>query len=119
MYGLLNGRASIGKSTCRSARGVPVQGEIAPGSQGLRAVKTVDISASGIGLISPDPLPAKHLCELHISTLHQGEPKDIALKGTVAYCILSGTLGFRVGLQYTEVDPHSKSVITHIIEAAG
>lgn len=81
-------------------------------------IKTLDISASGIGLMSPDPIPANQTCTVEIMTLHQGQATDFTLKGTVAYCILAGTQGFRVGIQYTEVDPASQSVINRLVSSA-
>lgn len=78
-------------------------------------IKTLDISSSGIGLLSPDPVPARQTCALHVTTLHQGMPQDLTLKGIVAYCILSGTQGFRVGIQYTEIDPISQSFIDRLV----
>lgn len=80
-------------------------------------VKTLDVSANGIGLLSPEPIRPTLSCALQVSTLHQGIAQDLSLKGMVAYCILSGLQGFRVGIQYTEVDPASKSFIARLISS--
>jgi hypothetical protein len=76
-------------------------------------IKTFDISASGIGLMSPHPVAAKQLCALNVFTLHNAVP-ELAVKGLVAYCMLSGTQGYRVGLQYTDVPPQVKSLLSQI-----
>jgi hypothetical protein len=45
-----------------------------------------------------------------VFTLHNAVP-ELAAKGLVAYCMLSVTQGYRVGLQYTEVPSRVKSLI--------
>lgn len=79
-------------------------------------IKTIDISASGIGVYAPEPLPEKQICMLQVVTLHNGEPQELSVKGVIAYCILSGTQGFRVGIQYTELDSATRGFIDRIIE---
>jgi c-di-GMP-binding flagellar brake protein YcgR len=76
-------------------------------------IKTFDISAGGIGLLSPDPLVAKQLIALNVFTLHNAVP-ELMVKGVVAYCMLSGTQGYRVGLQYIDVPSQVKSLINQI-----
>ena len=76
-------------------------------------VKTIDISESGVGLMSPHPISAKQVCALNIVTLHNAVP-ELAFQGMVAYCMLSGTQGYRVGLQYTDIPTQVKSLIRHI-----
>jgi hypothetical protein len=73
-------------------------------------IKTFDISTSGIGLMSPDPVDAKQLIALNVFTLHNAVP-ELAVRGVVAYCMLSGTQGYRVGLHYIEVPSQVKSLI--------
>lgn len=76
-------------------------------------IKTFDISTSGIGLISPNPIDPRQLCALNVFTLHNAVP-ELAVKGLVAYCMLSGTQGYRVGLQYTEVPATVKALINQM-----
>ena len=76
-------------------------------------IKTFDISSSGIGLLSPHPIEAKQIFALNVFTLHNALP-EIAVQGLVAYCMLSGTQGYRVGLQYTSMPPQVKSLIDQI-----
>jgi hypothetical protein len=76
-------------------------------------IKTFDISESGVGLMSPHPVDAKQVCALNIFTLHNAVP-ELEVKGLVAYCMLSGTQGYRVGLQYTDIPPQVKSLIKHM-----
>ncbi|MGV3741178.1 MAG: PilZ domain-containing protein [Burkholderiaceae bacterium] len=76
-------------------------------------IKTFDISETGIGLMRPHPVDARQVCVLNILTLYNAVP-ELALKGLVAYCMLSGTQGYRVGLQYTDTPPQVKSLIRHI-----
>ena len=76
-------------------------------------IKTFDISESGVGLMSPHPLEAKQICALNIFTLHNVLP-EIAVKGLVAYCMLSGTQGYRIGLQYTETPANLKLLINQV-----
>lgn len=73
-------------------------------------IKTIDISASGCGLISPHPLDPKQICALNIFTLHNALP-ELAVKGLVAYCMLSGIQGYRVGLQYIELPSKARALI--------
>ncbi len=73
-------------------------------------VKTFDISSSDIGLLSPHPIEAKRIFALNVFTLRTALP-EIAVQGLVAYCMLSGTQGYRVGLQYTSIPAQVKSLI--------
>lgn len=63
--------------------------------------------------MSPDPVEAKQLIALNVFTLHNAVP-ELAVKGVVAYCMFSGTQGYRVGLQHTEVPSHVRSLINQI-----
>jgi hypothetical protein len=50
---------------------------------------------------------------LNVFTLHNALP-EMAAKGLVAYCMLSGTQGHRVGIHYTDIPPQAKSLISQI-----
>jgi hypothetical protein len=80
-------------------------------------IKTIDISSSGLSLITQNPLPFKKHCSLKVSILHQGEPTELKLDGIVCYCILAGTEGFRVGIQYARLEPGSRQIVECIIES--
>jgi c-di-GMP-binding flagellar brake protein YcgR len=91
------------------------KGEIIIADASPVPIKTVDISASGMGLIAADPLPPRQPCLLNVTTLHHGTPQVLQLEGVIAYCILSGIQGFRVGIQYKELDPSSRALISSIL----
>lgn len=81
----------------------------------LVSIRTVDISAIGIGVLVPFPLPEQQTCTLRITALDQDDAQELVLKGRITYCILSGIQGFRIGVQFTDLDSVTQSRIERII----
>jgi hypothetical protein len=54
---------------------------------------------------------------LTIPTHCHGYTNNILVKGRIAYCILAGTQGYRVGVEYTEILPQNKQIIKKIVSA--
>lgn len=79
-------------------------------------VKTIDISTTGIGALVPFPLPEQQTCTLRIHPLDEDKVPELILNGTIAYCILSGIQGFRIGIQLTELEPAARLRIERIIK---
>lgn len=83
--------------------------------QNVVPIKTIDISTIGVGALVPFPLPERQTCTLRITALDQDNAQELILKGAIAYCILSGIQGFRIGIQFAELDPVTRSRIERII----
>ena len=78
-------------------------------------VRTQDLSSDGISIICPHPIQEGQLCELSIAANCDGVPIDFKLAGRVVYCILSGTLGFRAGIQFGPLSEQNKALIERVI----
>lgn len=79
-------------------------------------VKTLDIGEEGCGFLIQQPLKENQHCTLTISVNCDGKPMEITANGTIVYCMLSGTRGYRAGLHFTNIDSQSKALIKRVIE---
>jgi hypothetical protein len=82
------------------------------------SIKTLDISTDGIGIIASNPLPMDCECTLMVMLGLGEDAIQLMVKGKVVYCILVGTQGFRIGLEYTAVDAANRMQIDRIIGTA-
>lgn len=105
---LINQRKSTRVAFKRRARYIGANGDAV-------AVRTLDLCADGISIICPHPVPENQLCELSIAANCEGVPTEMKIHGRVVYCILSGTRGFRVGIQFTQVDGQNRMRIDRVI----
>ncbi len=69
--------------------------------------KTVDISFTGISVVVPDPIPAGSMCTIAFDVMIKGKTTPVALPAKVAYNVLMGSRGFRIGFQFARLsDSH-------------
>lgn len=81
-----------------------------PGSAPLRA-KTIDISLGGVSLIVADQLPLGQICTIAFEAPLGDNIARVTAVARVIYSILTGTEGFRIGMQIIEIDaPNNKTL---------
>jgi c-di-GMP-binding flagellar brake protein YcgR len=78
-------------------------------------VRTIDISASGIAIMAPHNVPEGLTCGIAFTTFVNGHMAQINVMARVIYTICIGTEGFRVGMQFAEVDPASRVALTQLV----
>jgi hypothetical protein len=105
---LANQRKSTRVAFKRRARFIGADGASAP-------VTTYDLCSDGISIICPYPLRENQHCELSIAANCDGVPTDLRISGRVVYCMLSGMLGFRAGIQFSGVDEKNRILIARVI----
>lgn len=86
-----------------------------PGSAPINA-RTVDISMGGVCVFVPEQLPVGQACMIAFeATTVTGKVRAVATAAKVAYSILSGTDGFRTGLQFTRLDAEIKKTLAELV----
>jgi len=79
------------------------------------SVKTVDISQEGICIVADLSLATGQLCAIEFNASYDQNPKPLRLEGRVAYCVLAGASGFRIGFHLPNLNPAAKKQIDQII----
>lgn len=77
--------------------------------------RTVDISTKGICVIVPQDLARGQECGITFKTSIDGDQVEVNVVGKVVYSICVGTQGFRIGYQFTNVEPASRHAIDQLI----
>ena len=85
-----------------------------PGMPAMRA-KTVDISLGGICLIVPEQLQPGATCNVGFEAPLNGTMVRVFAVGKVAYSILSGTDGFRTGVQFVQIDAANNKLLAELM----
>lgn len=76
--------------------------------------KTLDISPKGMSILLSDAVQVRQHYHLAFDTFIAGSARAFRLDGKVAYCVLSGSQGFRVGFEFDHVTPELQSLIEAI-----
>ena len=77
--------------------------------------RTLDISMEGICIQADVSLPVDSICTVEFNASYTPEPVPLRLRGRVAYCVLAGAAGFRIGFHLSSLDPLSKKHIENIL----
>jgi c-di-GMP-binding flagellar brake protein YcgR len=85
-----------------------------PGGAALRG-RTSDISIGGVSLIVTDQLPADQICKLVLDTVLNGRTVRFTVDSKVVYSILSGTDGYRTGVQFLSMDAANKKLLEELL----
>ena len=85
-----------------------------PGMPALRA-RTVDVSLGGICLMVSEQLAPGCICNVGFEAPLNGNMVRIFAVAKVVYSILSGTEGFRTGLQFTELDAANNKLLAEVM----
>ncbi len=92
--------------------------EVRPAGSAALQARSVDISLSGMGFICGSNLPARSACQVGFTLMIDGEPVTVALKGTVAYTVLSAQQGgFMVGLKFDPLPAEVSKIVTRYMNA--
>lgn len=78
------------------------------------AVRTVDISSTGMCVSTPEPLTLGADCQLRFDLLVDGKPNSIQVRSRVSYCILSGN-EFKAGFQFVNLDLSSMTALARFL----
>jgi c-di-GMP-binding flagellar brake protein YcgR len=79
--------------------------------------KTLDISSLGLSVIIDRPLPEGRSVTIDISTVLDDQPTLARFACTVRSNVLSGMKGFRIGLDFDELDGAGSRLLKQIIGA--
>lgn len=85
-----------------------------PGMPAMRA-KTVDVSLGGLCMMVPEQIPPGQVCNVGFEAPVNGRTVRIFAIGKIVYSILSGTDGFRTGVQFTEVDAANNKLLAEVM----
>jgi c-di-GMP-binding flagellar brake protein YcgR len=85
-----------------------------PGAPALRA-KTLDVSLGGICLLVPEQLLPGQTCNVGFEAPLNGQMVRVFATAKVIYSILSGTDGFRTGLQFVQIDAANNKLLAEIM----
>lgn len=77
--------------------------------------RTLDISMEGICIQADVSLPVDSVCTVEFNASYTAEPIPLRLRGRVAYCVLAGTAGFRIGFHLPSLDPFAKKHVEQIL----
>jgi hypothetical protein len=79
------------------------------------SARTVDISMEGLCIQADLALPVNSFATVEFNASYTATPAPLRLRGRVAYCVLAGTAGFRMGLHVTQMDAHAKKQVENIL----
>jgi c-di-GMP-binding flagellar brake protein YcgR len=77
--------------------------------------RTIDVSLSGISLMAPENIVPGKLCGIAFEAAVNGKIRQVNAVGKVVYSICVGTSGFRIGLQFTDIDAPSRAALGQIL----
>lgn len=69
----------------------------------------------GICIQADVSLPVDFFCTVEFNASYTAEPITLRLRGRVAYCVLAGAAGFRIGFHLPSLDPLAKKHVEHIL----
>lgn len=73
--------------------------------------KTTDLAPGGACLIAPEPLPVGVMCLIGFEVPLNGRYRKVNMLAKVSYSTCCGLEGFRIGIQFIEIDETSAAVI--------
>lgn len=77
--------------------------------------KTVDISPEGICLLADIALEAGAICTVEFNASYTQDAIILRLPAQIAYCVLAGQDGFRLGFHFCDLDEPAKNHIQKIL----
>lgn len=86
---------------------------VVPGAAPIRA-RTLDISLGGISVMVGEQLRVGQNCTVGFEAPLNGKPVRVTATAKVIYSILSGTDGFRVGLEFVHLDPANHKIVAEL-----
>jgi len=83
-------------------------------SRPLKA-RTVDLSASGMCVMTIDNVAHNQMCGISFETPVNGELVKVEAVAKIVYSICVGRDGFRLGLQFSNLDANSQAALKRIL----
>lgn len=84
------------------------------GSEPVQA-RAVDISLGGLSVIVSGQLHIGQICNVDFEVPLNGKTVRVMVTAKVVYCILGETDGFRVGLQFMQLDPGISKTLAELM----
>jgi hypothetical protein len=81
-----------------------------------RDVKTWDLGADGMSILSPKPIPPGTRCRLSFELPQGDKSTPVSVPGKVVYCSFSGADGFKVGISFVDMDADSVAAIAQFAQ---
>lgn len=76
--------------------------------------RLLDISLGGVSMIVGEQMHPGQSCTVRFETVLNGKPVRVTATARVIYSILSGTEGFRMGLQFVDLDPATHKSVAEL-----
>jgi len=86
------------------------------GSQPPTMVRTCDISLSGMGIFSDEPILPGTVCAVSVTFPVGDRISTISITGQSVFCILVGQKGYRIGIQITDADTNTRRLIKQLLQ---
>ncbi len=80
-------------------------------------VRSMDVGANGMALSCPMQIPTGTSCFVAFDMFFNGKTYSVSTRAKVMYCIYSSHDGFKVGLQFQNIDLQSSTAIARFMEA--
>lgn len=87
---------------------------VLPGMAPIRA-RTLDVSLGGTCVIAAEQLQIGQSCDVGFEAPLNGKMVVVIAAAKVIYCILSGTDGYRIGLQFTQLDAANNKTLAELM----
>ncbi len=79
-------------------------------------VRSMDIGSNGLAISCPMQIPAGIGCFVAFDMFYNGKTSSVATRAKVMYCIYNSNDGFKVGLQFINIDLASSTSIARYME---
>ncbi|WP_151636570.1 PilZ domain-containing protein [Noviherbaspirillum aerium] len=87
---------------------------VVPGGNPVRC-RTLDISLGGLSLMLSEQLRVGQECTIGFEAPLDGKMVRVMGQGKVVYSILAGADGFRVGMQFTNMDGANSKIVAQLM----
>lgn len=91
----------------------PVKCAVGSASSDPRVTETTDVSAGGVAILVPEPVPAGNPIHLEVHAPPLG--RTIQAEGTVLRCQPAGQVGYELGIRFVRIDPKDQADLSEAI----
>ena len=93
-----------------------LMGTVRTGSGKVINVRSVDVSSSGVGLLSVLKIETGEECTAYIDLSVCGNEFQIEVTGRVVYCRALPLGGYRAGLQFVQMTSEARTVLESLLK---
>ncbi len=79
-------------------------------------VRSMDIGSNGLAISCPIQIPVGIGCFVAFDMFYNGKTSSVASRAKVMYCIYNSNDGFKIGLQFVNIDLPSSTSIARYME---